>query len=147
MNWRVSFKWNFISTKSIQFFHQWIATNSSKQPKAQARWVPSKFKIIWCIQLAHHNTFETFGTSQCRSIHSKYINIPIFPHLYRSQDNKLGQRIWDKWSAIGNMLGNTLRTWEPCWRPIENILETNSNNSKLQKIFTKKKTLLWTLSK
>jgi hypothetical protein len=45
------------------------------------------------------------------------------------------------------MLGNTLRTWEPCWRPIENILETNSNNSKLQKIFTKKKTLLWTLSK
>jgi hypothetical protein len=122
----MSFKWNLISTKSIQFFHQWLATNSLKQPKAQARWVPSKFKIILCIQLTHHNTFETLETSRYRNIHSKYIDIPIFPHLYRFPDNKLGQSIWDKMKCykehvgehienlrcvllFGNRLGNTWR--------------------------------------
>jgi hypothetical protein len=109
--------------------------------------VPSKFKIILCIQLAHHNTFETLETSQYKSIHSKYINIPIFPQLYSFPDNKLGQSIWDKMRRyrehVGEHIENLTTMLEIHWEHIENL--KNSNNSRLQKIFTKTNIVVNTL--
>jgi hypothetical protein len=97
--------------------------------------------------LAHHNTFETLETSQHKSIHTKYINIPIFPQLYSFPDNKLGQSIWDKMRCyrehvgehVGEHIENLTTMLEIHWEHIE--------NKKIQTIpgckrFSPKKTLL-----
>jgi hypothetical protein len=97
--------------------------------------------------LAHHNTFETLETSQYKSIHSKYINIPIFPHLYSFPDNKLGQSIWDKMRRyrehVEEHIENLRIMLEIHWEHIGN--KKKSNNSRLQKVFTKKNIVVNTL--
>jgi hypothetical protein len=95
-------------------------------------WVPSSESL----SLAHHNkimkTLETFNIG----VFTPNIKVPVFAHLCKFQDDNIGQQIWDKWGAIGNMLGNTLWNYETCWEPIGNIGTTKIEHSPL---FSKEK--------